>query len=186
MNWMKKNLWILSIAFLLICALVITDTYALFETNATSDKELDIGKWVIKLNDYDISLVQNITLNDFIYSDNQHVEDNCFAPGRSAYFDVEIDTTLTDVSVSYNLAIDDSSLVDYPNIYFNIMDTDTNEEITSNNYSGVIYINDSNRVKTIRIFLVWDNNGEYDELDTSLINKNLNFTIDADFLQYVG
>ena len=183
---MKKILWLLSITFAIIALLVLVDTYGLFETNASSNSELSIGKWVIKLNDRDISLIQTINLNDFVYSSTTHTEEGYFAPGMSAEFDIVIDTTLTDVSVMYDLSIDDSAIDDYPNINFSITDMDTNTVIDSTNYSGIIYVNDINRVKTLKISLIWDDVLEYDESDSSLIGEMLEFLINANFKQYTG
>lgn len=183
---MKKILWIVSILCLLITILVFTDTYGLFETNASATSNLSIGKWKIKINGNDVSLSEVITLSDFVFSSNQHVDDGYFAPGRNAQFEVEMDMSESDVSVEYALEIDDTQIQEYPNIYFSIMDTDTNEVIYSNTCNGIVLLNSSNRVKKLKIFINWDNQTEYDESDTSTIGKNLEFIINANFKQYIG
>lgn len=183
---MKKKLLLLALISLIVTLTVITNTYGLFETNKEIEKELDIGKWKIVLNNNDVSLAKSITLNDFVYTENDHTEEGYFSPGESATFDIVIDSSLSDVSVEYNLSIDASILENYPNIYFSIKDLDTNETIVSNEYSGVINLNDTNRIKTLQISIVWDDTHEYDESDTSLIGKNLDFIIDANFKQYIG
>ena len=186
MGKMKRVLYLLSIAILLIAILVLMDTYALFETDATGEVEQDIGKWRIEVNDVDISLQDTITLSDFTYSVNSHTDDGYFAPGRSATFDIEIDTSGCDVSVAYALSIDDSVIEDYPNIYFSIMDADTNQALSTNTYSGVISVSSQNRVKNLQISLNWLDDSSYDESDTSLIGEELAFVIDANFQQYLG
>ena len=183
---MKKTIWLISIIALLLTMLILADTYGLFETNASADSELTIGKWKIKVNDVDISLVQSITLNDFTYSASQHTADGYFAPGRSAQFEIEIDASECEVSVEYDFVIDDSQIEDYPNIYFTIEDVDTGNTIVSSSYSGTILLSDVSRVKTLRVNLNWVNNPLYDESDTSTIGKTLSFIIDADFKQYLG
>lgn len=183
---MKKILWILSISSLIMVMLVLSDTYGLFETNGSAEKDLSIGRWVILVNDNDISLMRSITLSDFIYSSSSHTEDNYFAPGRSAQFDIVIDTSSADVSVVYDLSIDDSAIDDYPNIYFSITDLGTNQVITNTEYSGVVLLSDANRVKTLRISLNWVDDINYDESDTSLIGESLSFVINANFKQYLG
>lgn len=184
---MKKTLWLLGIASLAITMLVLVDTYGLFETNGEASSTLDIGAWKIVLNGTDISLAETIALNDFTYSATEHTEDGYFAPGRSAEFNIVMDTHESEVSVEYELNIDDSILEDYPNIHFSIKDTDTNEVINSNTYSGIIDLNAQNRVKTLTIYLTWDNIEEYDETDTSLIDfASFEFLINANFKQYTG
>lgn len=180
------KLLLLGLFVLLITTLVVVDTYALFETNGSTDKELDIADWTILLNDVNVSESKTITLNDFTYVNGLHTQDNYFAPGSSAYFDLVIDASSAEVSVEYTLTIDDTVIADYPNIYFTIVDTDTNNQITDSEYSGVIPLSSQNRTKTLRINLVWDNDPDYDESDTSLIGETLAFTIDANFKQYIG
>ena len=165
---------------------MIVDTYGLFETNASAESELTIGKWLIKINGSDASLSEQITLSDFTYSASQHTADGYFAPGRTAEFEIEIDTSECEVAVEYELDIDDSEIEDYPNIYFSIEDMDTGNQIISNNYQGVSLLNDASRVKTLKLYLNWVNNPLYDESDTSTIWTTLSFIIDADFKQYLG
>ncbi len=182
----KVKILIVALFVLLMTTLVIFQTYALFETNGNATKTLDIGDWSILLNNVDVSQSRTITLNDFHYTNGSHTRSNRFAPGSSAYFDLVIDASDSQVSVEYDLEIDDSAIEDYPNIYFSITDMGSNQVLDSNTYSGTILLSSQNRVTTLRITLIWDNDPDYDETDTSLIGGNLAFTIDADFKQYLG
>ena len=159
---MKKRLLLFALLALAITLSVIGDTFALFETNGVADTEFEVGKWKIKINNEDISLAQTITLNDFVYSETTHTDDGYFAPGRSASFDIVIDTSESDVSVAYNLDIDDTILEDHPNIAFSILNVNTNEQLTTNTYSGVSYLSDTNRVVTLRLSLNWTDDEDYD------------------------
>lgn len=183
---MRRVFWLIGIFCFLLTMMIIVDTYGLFETNASANSELSIGKWKIKVNETDVTFSETITLNNFVYSQNQHVDDGYFAPGRNAEFEIVIDTSESDVSVEYDLEIDDSQIDDYPNIYFSVLDMDTNETITTTNFSGVIPLSANNRTKRIKIFINWDNQLQYDESDTSLIGEELSFVISANFRQYLG
>lgn len=183
---MKKKLFLMAIFALIVTMFVIADTYGLFETNALAVSDLDIGQWEILVNDVDVSVNETITLSNFNYSVSSHTDDGYFAPGRDCWFDLVIDMSSTDVSVQYNLDIDDSEIDDYDNIYFSILDVSTNETVTTTTYSGVSYLTDNSRVKTLRIYLNWDNDPDYDESDSTLINGELSFTVNAHFLQYLG
>lgn len=183
---MKKIIWIVSIFVLLLTFLMIVNTYGLFETNAEATSDLTIGKWKIKVNGTDASLTEQITLNDFTYSTSQHTADGYFAPGRNAEFEIEIDTSECEVSVDYDFEINDSQIEDYPNIYFSIEDMDTGTQIISNSYSGVSLLNDASRVKTLKLYLNWVDDPQYDESDTSTIGKTLSFIIDANFRQRIS
>lgn len=183
---MKVKLYLCGAILLAITIITITSTYALFETNANADADFTIGKWVIKLNNKNISLEKIITLDDFTYVNSTHVEDGYFAPTSKAEFEIDIDASNTDVSVEYTLDIDDSSLDDYPNIYFKIIDLDNNIEMNASSTSGLMLLSDTNRTKHFKLILEWENDEQYDESDTSLIDQELRFTMNANFKQYLG
>ena len=183
---MKAKLTLCAVILLGITVLVISNTFALFETNASGNTEFQIGKWVIKLNNRDISLDKIITLDDFVYVNSNHVEQNYFAPTSKAEYEIDIDANETDVSVEYTLDIDDSDISEYPNINFKILDLNTNEEIDDTTLSGIMYQNESNKTKRLKLVLEWENDGLNDESDTSLIGQNLSFKIYLDFKQYLG
>lgn len=183
---MKKVFILATLLVLAITVLVVTNTYALFETNATADPELKVGKWVIKLNNRDISLDKIITLDDFDYVNTSHVEDGYFAPTSKAEFEIDVDASETDVSVEYDLSIDNSDILEYPNIGFKIIDLSTNQEINDINVSGIMYLNDTNKTKSYKIVLEWTNDPDYDESDTSLIGSELSFKLNIHFKQYIG
>ena len=185
-NKLNNKIVVVVLFVLMLTMLVVVDTYALFETDASANKELPIGEWVILLNNYDVSQTRTITLNDFTYTNGVHTQSNYFAPGSSAYFILTIDASDCQVSVGYELEIDDSDIADYPNIYFTITDMSNNQAITSSTYSGMLLLSSQNRTKQLKITLYWDNDPLYDESDTSLIGEDLAFTINANFIQYVG
>lgn len=183
---MKTKLILCAVILLGITVLVISNTYALFETNASGNAEFQIGKWVIKLNNRDITLDKIITLDDFVYVNNSHVEQNYFGPTSKAEYEVDIDASETDVSVEYLLNIDDSDISEYPNINFKILDLNTNTEINDTSLSGIMYQNETNKTKRLKLILEWNEDGLSDESDTSLIGKNLSFKIYINFKQYLG
>lgn len=183
---MKKWSVIIGICLLMITMIMITNSYALFETDAVASKNIDIGKWNILLNQTDISLAKTINITDFAYSKTEHTEDNYFAPGRKLSFDINIDVSNTEVSVIYDIIVDDSALEDHPNIILKFYDEDTHEEITSNETTGVILLSDSSRIKHLKMILDWQDEALYDEEDTSLIGSTLEFGLQANFKQYIG
>ncbi len=99
---------------------------------------------------------------------------------------MNIDASGCETSVQYSIVIDDSALEDYPNIHFKIIDLDTNVEMNESSTSGIMYLNDTNKTKNLKLVLEWDNEAEYDESDTSLIDQTLQFNVNANFKQYLG
>ena len=70
---MKNKYVYLALIFLfLIGLLTVTNSYSLFETNATGDGEMDIGHWQIILNDVDVTYAETLTLDSFTYSTTSH------------------------------------------------------------------------------------------------------------------
>ena len=186
MNKVSYKLIIVLLFGFLLTLLVITNTYALFETNANADSLFTIGRWVILLNGNDVKETRTITLNDFVYTNGAHTENGYFAPGSIASFDLVIDASDSDVSVEYTLDIDDTSIENYSNIEFSVTDLSTNETTTTNSYNGVIRLSDVNKVIRLRLNLEWSDQLEYDESDTSLIDGELEFNIIANFKQYIS
>ena len=183
---MKNRIFIISLIVLLFTLLIVIDTYALFETEVNGTGDMTIGKWKIKIDGTDASLLQTITLNNFIYSSSSHTQSGYFAPGMSATFDVEIDTRESDVSVQYDLTVDDEVLQQYPNMQFNVTNLTSNEVMAGTRFYGVVGVDDAQRVITLRITLVWNNLPQYDESDTTLNGGEIEFTIAANFSQYLG
>ena len=182
---MKKVLWIFALFSLLATIFAIEDTFGLFETNVTTSKELEVGRWKIYLNGEDISLAETISLNDFVYTNPTHTESGYFAPGSSAEFEIEIDATETDVAIDYDIVVDASSLEPYPNIEFNIIDMDTNSSSIDNHFTGVMNLNDTSRVKRLKLSIDWENDSDYDENDTLLVGQEITFMINVHFSQRI-
>lgn len=185
-NALKYKIVVIVLFVLLFVTFITVETFALFETNADADSELEIGQWKIILNNSDISLSQTVNLNNFNYVNNSHIQSGYFAPGSIAYLDIVIDSTRSDVSVEYELSVDTTPIEDYPNISFSFQNMNNNETSSTDTYSGMIGLGDASRVHTVRVFINWTNQTLYDESDISLINALLEFTIDANFKQYVG
>lgn len=183
---LKRIVLICCIFVLFIATLALIETYALFETNASAISNLTIGKWVIEINHTDVTLEETLTLNSFTYTSGIHTQPGYFAPGSTAELLMEIDVSETDVSVIYELEIDDSVIRNYPNLTFSVLDLDTNQELETLGYRGLIPLSSQNRVKRLKINLNWNDDILYDESDTSLIGGNLGFNIRANFKQYVG
>lgn len=185
---MKANykIAIVGLFVLLLTIFVTVETYALFETNANGDTEFDIGNWVILLNNEDVKLTNTISIDNFTYVNGSHTQSGYFAPGSQAYFDLVIDASASDVSMAYQLDIDDTALADHPNIYFSVTNLDNNLTTNTNSYNGLIRLSDTNKVHNIRINLVWNNQQQYDEDDTNLIDGELEFPITANFIQSIA
>ena len=179
---MKRRIWLFSLFTLVLFSLIVIETYGLFETNAIGVTDFSVGKWIIKVNNEDISLSEEITLDDFEYEYNAHIEEGYFAPGSVGTLELEIDASLSDVALEYTIDFDTSALDDYPNISLTITD-EANNQTVSGSYTGTIYVTDNNRVIDLLLSLEWENLSQYDESDTELIGSDAVIGMSVNFSQ---
>lgn len=191
---MKKCLWLLSIVSLLVLGSCIAKTYALFESNLDGTVNNPIGKWNIKLNDILVSSSEEkiITIDKFIYDNNDMVRDGYIAPGSSGYFDLILDTTGTEVAIKYNIAVD-LDKIENENITLDVkaMNGVAVASADSGGYSGVLSLDDINNNAQIilRLMINWNNDIDYDSTDTELgikLDSKLEVPIKINVEQYLG
>src|SRR5574344_1772372 len=175
---MKRIFYLVFIFVALASIFYLVNTYALLETNASSTVSEDVGKWTIKINNTDISsgTVENISLNNFIYTDNSNVANDTIAPGRTGYVDIVIDPSGTDVAVRYDATLNINS-GDYPdNIVFSLEDISGGNTLKSatNTYSGFIDLNDvkNKKTRTLRVTVKWNDDINYDVSDYNMGDDN--------------
>jgi hypothetical protein len=189
----KTMLYIGVLILFVISIYLISETYAVFETNSNGTADFSIGSWVIHLNSIDISSGETVSfsINSFNYSDSSHIANGVIAPGRSGYFDLILDPDGTDVSVRYDITLDmEEEYAD--NITYYVTTTDgTTIRTAEDTYSGIIDLNsiDNGDVATLRIVVEWVDNGSYNESDTALgLENNSSISIPAQInvVQYLG
>lgn len=189
----KIVLYIVTAILAIMSAHILKSTYAAFETDATGKADFQVGKWIIKLNEFDISSGQtiNFTINSFVYTENSHIKNGCIAPGRSGYFDVVLDPSGTDVAVRYDITLDIDGEYE-ENIKYYITTTDGSMiKTNADTYSGVMDLGSISNgdVATLRINLEWDNDSLHDESDTEMgiiRNNSISIPVQITVIQYLG
>ena len=174
----------------LFCAYAFANTYGLLESDATANVKPAIGKWNITLNEINITVEKSLTIDDFIYADNENVEEGYFAPGSEASYEIIIDPKDTDVSIRYDISMDLLDLTIHPNINFELYADNVKVDNIGGTYSGVILLEDikNKETVTLTISLVWENDDDYNEFDSFLIGDDISFDIPITikFSQYLG
>ena len=193
---MKKYLYLFSISALIISLIIINNTYALLESNANATSKLDIGKWVIKLNNVDISkgYSEDFLIDNLIDSKNENIEDGYIAPGKSGYFDIVIDPSETEVAIRYDIKIDLENMNLPDNIKISVDNLSSNSPIKTDNnkYSGIISLDDINSGNniTLRLNINWDNTDDnYNDTDTKYgmsEDNSFKIPITINLKQYLG
>lgn len=191
---MKKLLRLLIIITFFGLLLIILNSFGLFETEGIGVVNQSTGKWIIKINDVDITNEQNLkfSINNFIYEKNDKVADNKIAPNGSGYFDLIIDPTGTDVSVRYDISFDFSIADNIPSLKIDVINNDSDIIKTSdNNYTGVIKLSDIKKGKksNLRVKIMWENiedNNEFDSVIGTNENSKIIIPIKVKAIQYTG
>lgn len=182
---MKKKLWLIVIIAFLICLYLVLDTLAVFESSATGTYKADIAKFKIKLNDNFISdgLEKTFVIDSFVYSEDNNTESGYISPGRSGYFDVELDANETDVAFMYEITLSPSEELN-DNISYSVESLNGGNVSVSDDgvYSGEYSLSDieNNNIITLRINITWTDLEEYDENDTllgTIRDKKINIPI---------
>ena len=171
----------------------VRDSLAVFESELTLESDATAGSWNIYVNNTNISgSTTTFTVNNVNISSNQHVVANRMAPGTSAYFDLNIVPTNTDVSIKYDITFDFSELsaslvVDDISELNNRTLVRTGE----NTYSGVITLSEigNNVTSDVRVTIAWDNVEANNETDTELgrnVGGTISIPVRVDVTQYLG
>ena len=193
----NKNIKIILVLALIIMLAVtiynVRNTFALFESEIQLGVEETTGSWNIYINNTNISgSSTEFTVNNVNISTNEHVVADRMAPGTSAYFDLNIVPTGTDVSIRYDITFDFSELST------SLVVDDISElngrtlvRTDENVYSGVITLAEiNNNVSSdVRVSIKWDNDEANNEVDTEVgrnINGSISIPVRVDVIQYLG
>lgn len=194
---MKKRKWLIIISSFLFIALIgysIMDSYGLFESNITSPVISDLAKWQILVNTEDITGTNNsFTVPQVNWETNSLVAPGKAAPGMSAYFEIIINPSETEVSIEYEISLDFANL-NNDKIYITSVKNKKGEDLNLNeegNYLGIIPLLDiqNNETETIRVDFTWENDDENSDVDSSFVGMDdafLDVPISIRFLQHIG
>ena len=109
----KKKLLILICAIIFIILIYeIIHIYAVFHSEIEANVQLKNGTWNINVNGTQISKGVDATfvIDNISTSQNEHVENNKLAPGLSGSFNIKINTENTDVSIIYDITLNEEKL----------------------------------------------------------------------------
>lgn len=190
----KRISALIVLSLLLLIVFVVSYSYSLFESSIEGTTNATVADWLIKVNNSLISTGQTETfsVNDIHYTKtNSNVRSGKFAPGINGYYDIEIDTRDTQVSVEYDIYVDD-----FESENFKVKDIDLVQgsssftKVSEKEFIGIIpYGTRVNQI--LRIYLEWKdyNTPEANEADSAMgtkENPNVEIPITLHFIQYLG
>ena len=187
---MKKVLLFISSILMLFTAFQVMKSFGVFETVYLEDNDLNIAKWRIYVNNYNLNNTENtFNVDNITYRNNSGVVSGRFAPGVTGEFLLVIDPTDTEVSFEYHLSIDLSDSL-YSQIHVDSIEGVEGTNLTLNNgvYSRVFRLSEiqNDKVDTIKVTFSWDDDVD-DDSDSALglSDGDFNIPINISFSQYV-
>ncbi len=189
---MRRWLLILFVILLTITAYVLTDSFALFESDADFVVNSDIGKWEIDVNGSLINETSTFMISNVHVDSDSNVRENLFAPGTQGYFDIVINPNDTDVSIYYEIVCRTDYITNNQITLTRIENVNKPDLIytAEYTYAGVIPLSEikNNVSTTIRFYITWNNNENNNEIDSlyGTSSDEFEIPIEITFRQYTG
>ena len=166
----KKIILILACISVIVTIIFIIQTYAKYVTNVSGSSSIDIAKWHILVNGTDIvtGTVEKFDVDALITVENKHTKEKKLAPGSAGGFMIAIEPMDTQVSVRYDISIDQSEIKNQKLSLYSVEEIDTGNpliETEPNVYTGIILLKDivDNYINNIEIIFVWENDESNDD-----------------------
>lgn len=183
---------ILALIFLILTIISIRSTYARYVTSLTAKSYVDLGRWMILVNNQNI--IENSDLSDVITpvfsEDSEYIADGKIVPTSSGYIDITIDYSNVTVPFKYELSfeqaeetlLEDFRLTDYS------IDGIPVESLDGVISSVVVPDEVTDKTQTMRLNFGWyDGKNEVlddiDDTNYSYNNDSLQFKFSISFTQ---
>ena len=180
----KKILLLSALFFLVVCFYFMQETYAKYVTTSEGKINAKIARWNIKVNETDIKNNASLT-QDIIptFGKSENIAENVIAPTIKGYFDLNIDASAVDVSLTYQILIEENDLIsDFIITGYQIDDGNLINLTNTNEITNDILLDEVNRVQTIRSYFEWydeTDNKMDDDADTAVTIDNDNLTLNV-------
>ena len=194
----KKRITVIGVALIaVILFITIFYTYSLFETNKQISVSSNLAKWNVKVNNtmvtQNTASVNTFNLGSIDWNSGGHVREGKAAPGSTGTIEIEIDPTDTQVSFTYEITIDTSSLENDEFNITSVSETNSNEFIRTGEftYLGIARLENNRRGQkyNIEINIAWNNNESNNANDYELGKKaeiEVDIPVSLNISQYTG
>lgn len=199
---MKKNKNFIKILFLLImCILIlliykIINIYAVFQSKVEANVEFKSGMWNITINGEEITtgVKKDFVIDQISTTENNYTKPGKIAPGLSGSFEIAINPENTNVSVRYDITLNQEELKN-SNLKIKSIEESENGSIlvntTENTYTGIIPLQDIQKGIThkIKMEVEWVDDGQNNKSDTELGTSDthqLQIPVEFHAIQYLG
>ena len=158
-----KNIFIISgiLLVLLFGSYLIQTTYSKFRKNLTTNTQIEVAGWNIKVNDESIVNKSTLTADiSPIFPGSTNIAAGVIAPGAEGYYDITIDASNVNVSFNYlifSTVSNDSNVTDLITTGYEINPTVGSTVIPYSSETGITGSIPFGTASTIiRIFIKWD------------------------------
>ena len=192
----KKIIILVCMCSILILIYEIVHIYAIFYSEVTGNVEMKNGKWVIEINGTEISqgVQKDFVIDQINIDQSEHVKEGKLAPGLSGNFEIQINPKNTDVSVKYEISLNEENLKNSSLKIKSISETEYNNELIrteKNTYTAIIPLEKIKQgvTNSIKVEVEWENqeeNNEQDTKDGSKYQSVLEIPISVRVSQYLG
>lgn len=192
----SKKIYLMYVFILLIAIICIIQIFAVFQSEVEGSINLEKGVWQIEVNGTDISngVNKEFIVNNIEIQNNEHVKPGNLAPGLSGIFNISINPENTDVSVRYDVSLNEESLTNKNITIKSITETVQGNSLIKtgeNVYTGIITLDDINQgiQNNIKVEIEWIDNEEYNEEDINMGTQEdykLEIPIVVHVTQYLG
>ena len=199
---MKKNKNLQKVLFLLMMCVFalliykIIDIYAVFHSEVEANVKLENGVWNITVNGTQITtgVETEFVVNQISTTENEHVKPGTLAPGLSGTFEMAINPEDTNVSVRYDITLNEEELGDTNLQIKSIKEVENNYQLMKtgeNMYTGIIPLQDIQNgiIHKIQMEIEWIDDGLNNEADSELGKDGaqpLQIPITVHVIQYLG
>lgn len=196
---MNKNLQkVLILVIMCILALLIykiIDIYAVFHSEVEANVKLENGVWNITVNGTQITtgVETKFVVDQISTTENIHVKPGTLAPGLSGSFAMAINPEDTNVSVRYDITLNEEELGESNLKIKSIQEIENNYELIKtgeNMYTGIMTLDQIQKgiIHKIQMEVEWVDDGLNNESDTELgkDTEPLQIPITVHVIQYLG
>lgn len=199
-NLNKKNstkfILLLCLTIIVILIYSVIRIYALFYSELNGKVHLENGVWNIIINGTDITKEADVefVIDNIDIGKNEHVKPGNLAPGLTGNFKININPQDTDVSIRYDIILDEEKLTNDNIQIKSIKETQEENElirVDKNTYAGIITLDriKSGNKNEIAVEIEWvddEENNEPDILIGTTWGTNFEIPITVHVCQYLG
>ena len=176
----KKVLFLLIICIFILLIYKIIDIYAVFHSEMDAYVKLENGIWNITVNGEKITtgVETEFTIDEITATQDIHVKPGRLAPGLSGSFEIAINPENTDVSVRYDITLNQEKLENSNVKIKSIEEIEKNYPLiktSENTYTGIISLDDIKKgvIHKIKMEVEWVDDEKYNENDTKLGSSSI-------------